>query len=344
MSDSKRGPAAGRAAPSDGTGRGGRASGRAAGSRCAAGRRRAVRPGTSSSSTVLRRDGSRVGVVEQVEVVLRQHERRGRLGADDAVALADEVGQAGRCARRPRAAVSTSPSAERGHAAADLPRRDVDLDAVVPKHRDGRLADERIVVAGEDVDEVGDLASDRPVVGSKRGLPPLGFSAPSPMPRAAEEVARARTRAAGDGATRRRASPAASGRAAAPSKALTIGAKLLPSDANPSARASTQSDRVRARVRRGGAAFASSMSLGMLTRASHSSRHILQLTHRSATAFTSSGRRGRRVVRARGAGSPSPAASRPRRPWRGRSGTSAPARPRSGNRRSRCTAPPPRPA
>jgi len=40
-------------------------------------------------------------------------------------------------------AVSTSADRERGHAAPDLSRRDINLNAVVPKHLDGRDADER---------------------------------------------------------------------------------------------------------------------------------------------------------------------------------------------------------
>ena len=63
---------------------------------------------------------------------------------------------------------------------------------------------------------------------------------------AAEEVARARTPAAGAVATGRTASPSATGPTGAPSRALTIGAKLLPKAARPSARARTQSVAVEA--------------------------------------------------------------------------------------------------
>ena len=104
----------------------------------------------------LRRDQAGVGVVEQVEGVLAQHEGGGRLGAEDRPALAGQVGQEPqvvlhRVAGRLHVAVG-----QRRHAAADLAGRHVDLDAVVVQHGRHRLGDGRIVIVGEDIHEVGD--------------------------------------------------------------------------------------------------------------------------------------------------------------------------------------------
>src|SRR5207302_1361167 len=72
-----------------------------------------------------------------------------------------------------------------------------------------------------------------------------------------------------------------------PSAALARMANTLPTRANPSVRASTRSDHSRpcsATL----AALASSINFGTLTRAGHSTAHILQLMHRSATRRTAS--------------------------------------------------------
>ena len=98
-----------------------------------------------------------VGRVEQPGVLLRQREGGGRVGADDAVALADEVGEGADVGGGGRAGGVGVPLHERGHAAAPLPPRDVDLEAVVPQDGDGGEADRRVVEVGEQVDEVGDL-------------------------------------------------------------------------------------------------------------------------------------------------------------------------------------------
>ena len=71
---------------------------------------RAARHRNAVSSTVFAATSCGVRVVEQVEVVLRQHQRGGRLGADDAVPLADQRRPAsGRCTPATSRAVSTSP-------------------------------------------------------------------------------------------------------------------------------------------------------------------------------------------------------------------------------------------
>ena len=87
-------------------------------------------------------------------VILRQHQRRGRLGADDAISLADEIGQDADVAHCGIARRLHIAHGQRRHAATDLPGRDVHLDAVVLKNGDRGGADERVVVAGKDIDEV----------------------------------------------------------------------------------------------------------------------------------------------------------------------------------------------
>ena len=84
------------------------------------------------------RDRRGIRIVEQVGVILRQHERRGRLGADNPVAFTNEVGQNANVAQRRLAGSLHIADRELRHPAPDLPRRNVHLDAVVLKHRDRR--------------------------------------------------------------------------------------------------------------------------------------------------------------------------------------------------------------
>ena len=123
---------------------------------------------------------------------------------------------------------------QRRHAAADLARRHVDLDAVVVQHGDHRLGDRRVVVVGEDIHEVGDA---RP--GGAR--PPR----PAAPPGRAEEAPRRRRPAAAAGATRRTAFPAASGRCGWPAGRWPTGRRRCRARAKISVRARTQSARSR---------------------------------------------------------------------------------------------------
>ena len=80
----------------------------------------------------VRRNGDRIRVVEDVEVVLREHERRGRFDADDAEAFAGEVGEHADIPAGGVAGGIEVPASQRRDPAADLPRRHIHFDAVVP--------------------------------------------------------------------------------------------------------------------------------------------------------------------------------------------------------------------
>ena len=66
---------------------------RAAENRCAAGPAGASPTEYAVNSTVCAGDQTRVGVVEQIEGVVAQHEGGGRLGAEDRIAFAGQVGE-----------------------------------------------------------------------------------------------------------------------------------------------------------------------------------------------------------------------------------------------------------
>ena len=124
---------------------------------------------------------------------------------------------------------------QRRHAAADLSGRHVHLDAVVVQHRDDRLGDERIVVVGEHVHEVGDARPGRARLA--RPAAPAGVT---------EEAVRAKA-----GSRRRprhaeQLSPAASGRCGWPAARWRAGRRRCRGGRTLSVRASTQSAAVQA--------------------------------------------------------------------------------------------------
>ncbi len=102
------------------------------------------------------RDQLGVEVLGQLDVFLAEHQRGGRFGADDRVAVADGVGKDAEIGLGLVPRVVDVADDQRGHARAPLLRRDVDVDLGVAEDRDGRLGQLLVVVIGEDVDEVDD--------------------------------------------------------------------------------------------------------------------------------------------------------------------------------------------
>ena len=306
------------------------ATGRAAGNRCAAGPAGAGRHRKAVNSTVLLGDQPGVGVVEQVEVVLAQHQGGGRLGADDRVALAGQVGQDAQVVLRP----SRGPSRRRrgpaapcrsraGRAARRRRCRCAAARRPSPRRSAGRCSWRRC------------RRSRRRAAGAERGL--RRPAAPRGPP---QEAAARRSAAAAAAATGRRASPAASATAGSASSALASRAKALPRRAKRLGAGQHPVGAVQAVLgdvgRLGLQHQLGDVDVGRAFAGAHLAVDA-QVGDRAHVVGRRAARIGRRPAAGGAAGWPWPAAWRPRRAWRGRSGTCAAPAPRSGTGRSRCS-------
>ena len=114
-----------------------------------------------------------VEVVGQLEVLLADHQRGGRLGADDRVAVADRVAQDAQVRQRQVARVIDVAGDQCGHPRVALAGGDEDIDLGLMEDGHDRLGQLLVEVVGEDIDEVGDARARR-VRPRLRHPPPRG--------------------------------------------------------------------------------------------------------------------------------------------------------------------------